>query len=229
MIKLSKKTNNSEIIIKEENTTLNSNNLYYQIKDNFKGKIKLESTNSDAIIEFLFKIPDVEVLDYEQLNANSPKKYTLIKFSKKYSGKNVELKFKNNNAISFNYFVGYSKPPYFYYFNTVEKVNTFSFNNHTGSIIFTIPEEENIMEDECFCTLIENLAPGNLEIYYQSNDKNQDNKDFKTWMLIIIIATSIVVLLIIIIIIICCYKKKRQLSNQEINDKLEHLNEIKDI
>ena len=73
MIKLSRKAIDSEIIIKEENISLNSNNLYYQIKDDFNGKIKLVATKSDAIIEFLFKMPEVKVLDYEQLNANYTK------------------------------------------------------------------------------------------------------------------------------------------------------------
>ena len=230
LIKLSRKTIDSEIIIKEENITLNYNNLYYQIKDGFNGKIKLEATKSDAIIEFLFKMPNVEVLDYEQLNSNSSKKYILIKFPKKYSGKEVKFNLKNNkNEISFNFFIGYSKPPYSYYYNTREKINTISSNNNTAYISFKIPEEENQLESEYFCALIEKLSPGNLEIFYQSNDKNQDNKGFKTWMVILIIAFSFVILLIIIIIIAYNCIKKNQLSKKEIEDKIESLNKIEDI
>ena len=229
MIKLSRKTIDSEIIIKEENISLNSNNLYYQIKDDFNGKIKLVATKSDAIIEFLFKMPEVKVLDYEQLNANISKEFILIKFPKKYSGKEIKINFKNNkNEISFKYFAGYSKPSYSYYYDANDE-NFVKLDDNPGCINFTIPEETNLMEDEYFCVLIENLSQENLEIFYQSNDKNQDNKDFKTWMVILIIAASIVSLLIIIIIIVCCCTKKNQLSNKDIEDKMENLNEIKDL
>jgi len=232
MIKLSKKTNNSEIIIKEENIILNSKNLYYQIKDDFKGKIKLEVIKTDAIIEFLFKMPNIEVLDYEQLNANSSKKYFLIKFSKKYSGKNVQVNLKSNinYIVSFKFFIGYSKPPYSYYYNTQENLNTFNSNDNTYALTFPIPIEKDLMEDEYFCVLIESLISGNLEIFYHSNNKKQDdNKGFKTWIVILIISASIIVLFIIIIILVCCCTKKNQISNKEIENKMEKLNEINDI
>ena len=86
------------------------------------------------------------------------------------------------------------------------------------------------MEDECFCVLIESLISGNLEIFHQSNNKKQDdNKGFKTWIVILIISASIIVLFIIIIILVCCCTKKNQISNKEIENKMEKLNEINDI
>ena len=74
MIKLSRKTLSSEIKIVGENSLLNSDNIYYPIKDDFKGEITLEVTKSDAILEFLFKFDDVEILDYENLNKKTAKK-----------------------------------------------------------------------------------------------------------------------------------------------------------
>ena len=226
MIKLSKKTNNSEIIIKEENITLNSKNLYYQIKDDFKGKIKLEVIKNDAIIEFLFKMPNAEILDYEQFKANSSKKYFLIKFPKKYSGKRIQLNLtlNLNYKLSFKFFMGHSKPPYSYYYNTKENINTFISNNNKFSLNFPIPTEKDLMEDECFCVLIESLISGNLEIFYQIKDKNQDNKGFKTWMDILNIASLVVSLLTIVIFCCFTYIKKNLMSNKEIKDEMEHLN-----
>ena len=230
MIKLSKKTNDSEIKINNKNILLNSNNTYYKIEEGFKGKITLEATKSDAIIEFLFKMPDIEVLDYENLNKNSSKKYNLIKFSGKYLGKSVELKFKNNaDMITFNAFFGYSKPPYSYYYP--QNTNTFSEKNNTFNLVFNIPVEDKLMEDEYFCLMIENLLGDNLEIMgdYQNKDKSGNKKGFENWKIILIISASVVALLIIIIIIVCCCRKRKQLSNKEIEDKMENLNEIRDL
>ena len=82
MIKLSRKSLNSEINIEGENTKLNSDNLYYQIKDGFEGEITLEVTKNDAIVEFLFKFQDMEVIDFESLKIKTSKKYILINFLK---------------------------------------------------------------------------------------------------------------------------------------------------
>ena len=231
MIKLSRKTINSEINIKDENITLNSKNLYYQIKDDFKGAIKLVASKSDAIIEFLFKMPEVEVLDYEGLNKNTSKEFNLIKISKKYAGEIIEIKFKNNNTIFFNAFMGFCQPPYSYYFSTLENVNAISVKNNTFSLNLRMPVEDNLMKDEYFCVLIENLVGGDLEIKgdFQNKNKSEDKKGLETWKIILIIAASVIALLIIIIIVVCCCKRKSQLSNEEIEDKMENLNEIREL
>ena len=219
MIKLSKKTINSEINITSENVIINSNNLYYQIKDDFKGKITLVA-NNDAIIEFLFKMPDVKVFDFEQLkNTFSSKKYSLIKLSQKFLNKNVNLTFKTNkDKIYFNIFFGFSKPPYSYYYFTQDNVNTLGANNNTFYYNFIIPIENNLIEDEYFCILIENLVEGNLEIegdIQNDDDKNKNEKGFQTWKIILIIVAAVVLLIIIIIIVYCIKKKNNQLNSSQ--------------
>ena len=43
MIKLSRKTLNSELTLIDENIKLNSKNLYYPLKENFKEKLKVKN------------------------------------------------------------------------------------------------------------------------------------------------------------------------------------------
>ncbi len=233
MIKLSRKSLNSEINIEGENTKLNSDNLYYQIKDGFEGEITLEVTKNDAIVEFLFKFQDMEVIDFENLKIKTSKKYILIKFSKKYSSKSVNIEFKNENNIFFNLFMGYSRPPYSYYYNTKENINLFGAQNNTFKFEIPIPSEDKIIENEYFCALIENMVEGDLEIKGIEQDKehNKDKKknSLEKWNLILIIISLVIALLIIIVLIIYFCTKKNQLSNKQFEDKMENLNEIKEM
>ena len=231
MIKLSRKSLNSEINIEGENTKLNSDNLYYQIKDGFEGEITLEVTKNDAIVEFLFKFQDMEVIDFESLKIKTSKKYILIKFSKKYSSKSISIELKNKNNIFFNLFMGYSRPPYSYYYNTKENINLFGAQNNTFKFEIPIPSEDKIIENEYFCALIENMVEGDLEIKRIEQEHNKDKKKngLEKWKLILISISSIIALLIIIVLFIYCCTKKNQLSNKQIEEKMENLNEIKEM
>jgi len=83
MIKLSRKTPNSQIYIVNEDITLDSNNIYYQIKEGFKGKLNLIVNNSDAMIEFLFKIDDAEIINFKNNSMHiNNLKFNLIKYQK---------------------------------------------------------------------------------------------------------------------------------------------------
>ena len=101
IIKLSRKTLNAEINIlndTDENiATLNSDNIYYIINQDFKGKLKLEIKNSDAIIEFLFKLDSLNSMNFNpNLKLNVVGKYTLIRVEKEYFEKKLNLKYKEN-------------------------------------------------------------------------------------------------------------------------------------
>jgi len=61
IIKLSRETLNSEIIIHNEFTTLSASNLYYMIPDYFQDEITLYVQKENAIIEFLFKQDESEI------------------------------------------------------------------------------------------------------------------------------------------------------------------------
>ena len=73
LIKLSRKTLDTEILINNE-LKLNNESLYYQLTDNFKGETKLEVKGNDAFIEFLSSEED-----YDKLTNISLTDYKLIK------------------------------------------------------------------------------------------------------------------------------------------------------
>ena len=88
------------------------------------------------------------------------------------------------------------------------------------------------MDGEFYCIFIENFGT-ELELkgdYKEEGDKEKEGekKGLETWAIALIIVASIILLLIIIIIIILCRKKKK-LSNKEIEDKIENLNEFKEM
>ena len=242
MIKLSRKTLNSEINIINENIKLNSNNLYYKIKDNFHGTIQINVTGNDALIEFLFKQDDTNILDFENLEATSNKTYNLIKFSKKYISKEITLSLKSDSILHFNIFFGYSIPPYSYYYSDSKgNSNKISSNDNTFNLTLIVPNLENnkLINDEYFCVMID--SPGrNIEFkgFYQDNDDNKKNdksenetNSLKIWQIVLIIISSVIVILLIVILIIFCFRKSKsqKVSNKDIEEKLENLDEIKEI
>ncbi len=77
--------------------------------------------------------------------------------------------------------------------------------------------------------LIENMVEIDLEIkgIEQDEEHNKDKKKngLEKWKFILIIILSVIALLIIIVLIIYCCTKK----NQSSNEKMENLNEIKEM
>ena len=90
ILKLSRKTLNSEITLIDDNIKLNSNNLYYYIKDSFRSTLNLEVGNENALIEILFKEGDnnIEIISLEGKNEfYLNKQYNFIEILKKYASK----------------------------------------------------------------------------------------------------------------------------------------------
>ena len=234
MIKLSRKTINSTIVIKDENIILDSNNIYYKIKDEFKGKIKLEIKNNDALIEFLFKIDGVNIMDFgKSFNYNTTSKYNMITVSREYFSKILEFKIKGGKNFNFNIFFGYSIPPYTYY--NFANLNQFNPQLNEENISITI-DEIKLMNGEYYCVFFENLGDY-LSMSFSEKEKEdkdkkrEDDKEAKAkgleiWEIILIIVSSILALIIAIIIIIHCHRKKIKLSDIKIEEKMENLTKI---
>ena len=77
------------------------------------------------------------------------------------------------------------------------------------------------MKDEYYTILIEKIY-GKLNVKINVED---DDDGFPIW-LIILISVGGVLLLIGIILLICICKRKRQLSNKEIEEKLNDVREL---
>ena len=229
MIKLSRKTLDSEIDILDENIVINSNNIYYRVKKGFKGILKLKVKNSDAVIEFLFEINNfsVEQSFWRNSQITTTGKYALVKISKEYFSK--KLIFKLQGDKSFYMFYGYSKAPYLYY--NYKSQTKLQFQNRVVSFNIIVKDID-LMDGEEFCVLFENF--GNsltivMSVDDSSNDKDGSGKGdegLESWKVAIILVGSILGVLIIIIFVIFCLRRNNRLTNDKIEDKMEGLTNV---
>ena len=118
VLKLSRKTNDSEIITLNGEIILNNDNLYYELtEENIQNGIMLKVKNNNCLIEILYSSKDnIEFFDFYSVeNYKLTKKYNIIKIPKnkcKYelsllsnNKKNLtKLSFGINNQISKNYY-----------------------------------------------------------------------------------------------------------------------------
>ena len=225
MIKLSRKTLNSTIIIKEENVTLDSNNLYYELKVGFKGKLKLEVRNDDALIEFLFQTSRVYTINFEKSSSyNITTLLTMVTISKEYFSKILEIKIQGGKNFNFNSYFGHCIPPYSYY--NFKDLNQFKPQSNEENIYITIPDVK-LMEGEYYCALFHNLGDY-LSMAFSEKENEPEKKEgnkLEIWKIALIVVGSILAV-IIIIIIIHWFRKNKKLSNSQIEEKMENLTGI---
>ena len=179
MIKLSRKTLNSEIII--DNTILNSSNLYFKLEDNFNGAIELNVSKDDALIEFLFKQPEeeIEILDFEKMEFELTKDFNLIKIPKNYASKIINFDISSNDNFDFGIFVGYSIPPYSYYdSNEVYNKISIKSNNFTFQIKNHYKDDIKLMENEYYCVMIQLFNRDlSLKITLEDEEEHKDEEE----------------------------------------------------
>lgn len=115
MIKLSKKTLNSKIII-SEGTELNETNSYYQLEEDFKGELKLEVRDSDAFIEFLSSEEDFDKFTNVSISNYEITKTTNVIIIEQ-TQKNFFIKLHSDKAFDFSLSYGLSNNEDYYYDN----------------------------------------------------------------------------------------------------------------
>ena len=176
MLKLSRETLNSEIIILNKDFVLNSENLYYPCDDDFKEKLILKVEKENALIEFLFKqdYKDMEVLYFEKKKFILNKKYNILPIPKKYLSKLIEIElFRNHFLTKLIIYFAYTIPPY-NFFSADIKENVITMNEK-----FTISLNEhykgdiNLMDGESYCVMIETFEKDVLMVV---NMKDEDEK-----------------------------------------------------
>ena len=193
IMKLSRETINSKIIIHNKHKILNASNLYYEIPDDFKGKLTLYVKKENAIIEFLFKqdysdYDIIKVTDSRIFTLN--KKYNILPIDIKYKSKKIEIELTNNgDTTDFSIYMAYTIPPY-NFFSKDESVNTIKINEKKT---FTINEhyegDINLMPREFYCVMIENFGEDViLEV------RGMKSKRLNGWEIAIFIALLIIIL-----------------------------------
>ena len=235
-LKLSRKTKNSEVIIKDVNITLNSNNLYYILDKNFTGKINLIIEKEDALIEILVKMDDnsSEIIDFEgktKLTLN--KECTLIQISKNFIENDLMFILNKEGNSSIYIYHDYSIPGYFVYYPVDDEDNKIILNNFTFNITKQYGNNIKLMENEYYYIIIQtDDFNSNISVNMYNSKRSQDKKDdadkndngLKTWHIILIAVASIIIV-VGVIITICCLKKKK-LSSEEIEEKAKGLTAI---
>ena len=232
-IKLSRKTLNSVILIKDNNIKLNSDNLYYKLDNNYKGELNIEVNNEDAFIEFIYNLTNVEILNFEDLEFNLKKPFNLITIPKKYNSHKINFELIGNNS-KYSIYNGYSIDNYNYY-----RVNSLKDQIKLRNLSFTIYNPYNnkikLMKDEYYNVLIRKIE-GDLTVKINiekiddgssdSEDKKEEQKGLASWAIALIVVGGVLLLIIIVLIIILCKGKKEQVSNKDIEQKFEGLREI---
>jgi len=235
-LKLSRKTKNSEVIIKDVNITLNSNNLYYILDKNFTGKINLIIEKEDALIEILVKMDNnsSEIIDFEgktKLTLN--KECTLIQISKNFIENDLMFILNKEGNSSIYIYHDYSIPGYFVYYPVDDEDNKIILNNFTFNITKQYGNNIKLMENEYYYIIIQtDDFNSNISVNMYNSKRSQDKKDdadkndngLKTWHIILIAVASIIIVAGVIITI-CCLKKKK-LSSEEIEEKAKGLTAI---
>ena len=238
MIKLSRKTLNSELTLIDENIKLNSKNLYYPLKENFKEKLKVKTGNENVLIEILVKQEDnlTEIVNLDgktKLNIN--KEFTFIQIPKNYNCKDLSFKFnKEGDSIIYIYH-DYSKEGYSLYYQINEEDNKIILNNFTFNINEAYKEDINLMENEFYYLFIQTKgSDSNINIDVEIKDNESKNKDkdkedngLQTWHIILIILGAIIFLLLIFILIICL-RRRNKITDDKIEDKMQNLTEIQE-
>ena len=234
MLKLSRTTINSEIIIFGKGK-LNSDNLYYKVNSE---EIELSINKENALIEILFKQNDSDIIEMKDLIGKSDlklnKAYNLIKIPKEYANKVISFNFLDIKESIFTIYRGYTKLPYSFIYDINEDLNQFEKDNFTIIIDEQYQENVKLMENEIYYVMVhilENEVNLDITIEEKSDDKEKKvgkKKELKGWVIALIILGGIILLALISVLLIIILRKNK-ISNKEIEEKIENLNEFKDI
>ena len=121
VLKLSRLTKDSEIFIEGTNITLNSNNLYYKLKENYTGDVNLKVNKADAFIEILYYNPAFKKLDFKKKKFNNlTEGYYLVSIPKNINCEFITFEIKAKKNVEYSIVTGYSIPDYVY-FKSIKK------------------------------------------------------------------------------------------------------------
>ena len=154
MIKLSYKTLNSKVYIKinkENEAELNEHERYYEIKENFKGKIELEIIENNALIEFLTDTGDYTIFTNTKIEKTEVNKDILIITVGK-NQKNFQMTL--NSVENFNYSLSYglsNNSHYYYHSKNNKKISSKYYEgyNYIGYVeLKSVFRNKNLLQSE---------------------------------------------------------------------------------
>ena len=115
LIKISRKTLDSEILI-DNKSKLNNESFYYQLEEDFKGQLKMEVKGCDAFIELLSSEDDFDKLTNKSVtNYEITKEKNVIIIEK--TQKDFYIKLSSNKNFNFSFSYGFSNNQDYFYNN----------------------------------------------------------------------------------------------------------------
>ena len=214
MIKLSKKSLNSEVIINYNETKLNSKQYYYIVYYDY---VYLNITKEDAIIDILYKIPyyyQVDKLDLEQKNFILSKKYNLINIPKNYSLNTIKFEINSNGNSSYIISQGYSLLQYSYFPPEDEK-NIIKSKNYKFQIVKPYKNQDEYFDEELYTVMII-IKKGELSLTIESDKKKEEEtkkSSLSGGAIAGIVFGSIGFVVIVLLIIRCCVRRESCYAN----------------
>ena len=228
MIKLSRKTSNSEISFEDNKILLNYDNLYYLYKNNNRNTtLKLKIKNNDAIIEFLYNLTNnniIENINFEKSEIKIKNEINIIKIPKRY--KNITIDIKSEYEVQYSIIQGYSIPPFSH--NTeVDEKDRMTSNNYHIDIPDPYNEQIKIIDNEYYIVMIR-LFEGELDVYLngEKETESEDENGLEWYEILLIVLGSIIFIIVIILIFIYIRRHKKGDSFEKIEDKMQNLTEI---
>ena len=237
MIKLPRKTLNTEIFLKDKNISLNENYSYYPLNNKFTGKLNLEINKENALIEILYKYNDneIDIINLEEQNhIILNKTFNFIVIPKNYTSQVIifNLNNKTNSNSILAIYKTYTIPPYSLNYQLNNNNNRILLNNFTIKITDHYKDKVHLMENESYCIIIQTLGNDlklNLDVEIKEEEEKEDNKNdnkgIETWHVILIVV-GIIVILILVIILIIFIKRRKSLKSDKVEEKVQKLTEI---
>ena len=200
MMKLSRETIKAEINITNPDSPYNhvildASELYYEIRDDFKGKLQLYVDYNDALIEFLFKQDnlEIEVLNIDDKVMTLNKRYNILPIPLEYKSKQIEIELTRNEEESrFSIYLAYTIPPYNFF-----SINTEGNSFRTEKFSFKINEHYegniNLMDDEYYCVMIENFEE-DVTLEIKNYNKISNSMKLEGWKISLLVGLLIIAL-----------------------------------
>ena len=180
IIKLSRKTFDSEIIIykEEQKYKLNKNNLYFEIQSGFKGQLILETNKYDAFIEFLSSSGDDD--EHILLMARTSFNNYKIEFNKStlfipYTQKEIKIQIFSTKQFQYSLANGFSSGSLysFYYYNSTSNIKNDANKKNDKYIVsinfYKIYNNITLNDKEYFSFTIDVNLKKNKNIYINYN------------------------------------------------------------
>ena len=217
-IKLNGLTPDAEIeILNNDNSVINKNNKYFLFESvNKKLTLRLKNGNP-ALIEFLYKLENVNNLDRDKKEYNLINNtYYMLKYRKSDNIKTIKLNLKSNYPLSIILYANIGKGNYLGAIPDELDVESTDISS-----VYNMPNEL-LDNDETFNILLK--VKNKATLYVELNDNEIDNPNrfaLPAWTFIAIIAVIVIGILMVILfvkMILKCFRKGN-VSSENIEKK----------